>query len=60
MSPTADESDVAYCADSCGRVATTERLTGIIVTGGGLFAELVELVCVDCEREPSEAHRIDR
>lgn len=42
--------DVPYCADSCGRPATTERLVGIVV-GRDDFSELVELVCVDCERK---------
>jgi hypothetical protein len=42
--------DVPYCADSCGRPATTERLVGII-PGSDDFSELVELVCVECERQ---------
>jgi hypothetical protein len=43
---------VAYCADGCGRPATTERLISVIPTGDQDFIELVELVCVDCERAP--------
>lgn len=40
----------AYCADGCGRTATTERLISVIPTGEQDFIELVELVCVECER----------
>jgi hypothetical protein len=39
--------DIPYCADSCGRAATTERLVGPIGETSD-FSELVELVCVHC------------
>lgn len=39
--------DDVRCADSCGRVATCERLVGITRDGD----EIVELVCVDHDRE---------
>lgn len=54
--------DIPYCADSCGRAATTERLVGVFVPQSELsnlsessdlsgFDELVELVCVHCLKE---------
>lgn len=44
------DDDIAYCADGCGRLATTECLISVIPTGDQDFIELVELVCVVCER----------
>lgn len=37
--------EVPYCVDGCGREATTERLTGIIMAGDD-FIECVDLVCI--------------
>lgn len=41
------DDDTALCIDGCGREATTERLTGIIMTGDD-FIEVAELCCVYC------------
>lgn len=39
------------CADSCGRIATDERLAGLTSDG----VEVTELVCVHHAEHPEEA-----
>lgn len=40
--------DTPYCADGCGRPATTERLDGMVGD-----TECVELVCESCRDAPA-------
>lgn len=41
--------DEPFCIDGCGRPATDERLSGIIMANED-FVEVVELVCTECSR----------